>query len=394
MDLRSMDHYEGGDRAAGEARYDESESSKFVEVKIDSADDTSRSIAHGNAGYVEVGQRQSRSRRLATMLCCGVFKIFLPDYYWEMAVQFEHLESFRPVVPHAILAGFLAASSSLSVYYGLHTSLLGDLVPEKPIINGEYLAFVMGATVFMAVFRNGISFGKYWQSAGAMTELVETLQDLARNTAASMRTKETREKLNRLGNLFFRLTVLHVRDETTIDDYNIGELANAEEIAELEKVDKRKALCVLAWMSHLVRTERGEDTIIIMKMEEKIGNLIGCFNAADKLRYTKFPFPFAQLQVWLSLSVIYQLPFVICANYSQNVISAAILAPLVSSMVSFFLLGILAVSIEIEDPFGTEMHDLELTEWIATVDEDVKKILREGYDDEYYQSQLETSALF
>ena len=52
------------------------------------------------------------------------------------------------------------------------------------------------------------------------------------------------------------------------------------------------------------------------------------------------------------------------------------------------------VSVEIEDPFGLEMHDLELCDDIKTSRADIKMFLEHVHDDQYQQAVLEETALF
>ena len=52
------------------------------------------------------------------------------------------------------------------------------------------------------------------------------------------------------------------------------------------------------------------------------------------------------------------------------------------------------MSVEIEDPFGLEMHDLELCDDIKTSRADIKMFLEHVHDDQYQQAVLEETALF
>lgn len=94
---------------------------------------------------------------------------------------------------------------------------------------------------------------------------------------------------------------------------------------------------------------------IVTRVFQEISNGMLGFNQAHKVAMVPFPFPFAQL-VSLLLSILYiGLPFYI-DMFTRNFI----FTPLLSFLIPLCFCGLNHVSIELEEPFGTDWNDVDI----------------------------------
>merc|ERR1712178_662945 len=90
-----------------------------------------------------------------------------------------------------------------------------------------------------------------------------------------------------------------------------------------------------------------------MGMEERVGELMGAWMGMQKLATTPFPFPYAQMCTFFLYLWCYCFPVAAAANFQWY-------GCVVTFVMCFALFGINAISLELEDPFGTETNDLDL----------------------------------
>lgn len=94
---------------------------------------------------------------------------------------------------------------------------------------------------------------------------------------------------------------------------------------------------------------------IVTRVLQELSNGMLGFNQAHKVAMTPFPFPFAQMVSVLLLLMDLIFPFYV-DNFTQNVI----VTPLVSFLIPMCYHGLNNTAIELEEPFGLDLNDVDI----------------------------------
>jgi len=102
-------------------------------------------------------------------------------------------------------------------------------------------------------------------------------------------------------------------------------------------------------------------------MDTQVAALIDAAGACDRIHKT--PLPFAYVVHLRTALILYcgTLPFAMVADFGWGQI-------LVTALVTFVLLGIEEIGVEIEDPFGTDANDLPLENFCSTIESDLRGV--------------------
>ena len=222
-----------------------------------------------------------------------------------------------------------------------------------------------------------IAFGKGENAGGA---IVNTTRNLARQIWVSIDEKEPEDKNNKIDALnllvaFGVATKLHLRGEPINND--LEELMPDSYYIKL-KIMNNPPLEVAFWISDYLQQQYNRHCIKsyqLTSLQELLNILVDNLGSCERILRTQMPLAYAIHLKQLLLLYCFLLPF-------QIVQSLGWWTGLISALVSFTLLGIEAIGLEIENPFGYDENDLPSAELKRILYEEGKRMLHEmGYDE-------------
>ncbi len=226
-------------------------------------------------------------------------------------------------------------------------------------------ALVGLALGLLLVFRTNASYDRFWEGRRQWGTIINATRNLARGSVALMRdTPELGERL-RLWTAGFAHAVMHrLRDQ-----HSLGEMAESLPPAEVASSVQsgNVPLAAAIHMSSAIADSRRRNALTDheqMLMDIQVANLIDAAGACDRIHRTPLPFAYVvHLRRCLSIYCV-TLPFAMLDGFGWGQIAVTIL-------VSFLLLGIEEIGVEIEDPFGCDENDLPLEDFCQTVEKDL-----------------------
>eukprot|EP00274_Cyanoptyche_gloeocystis_P003583 CAMPEP_0196653904 /NCGR_PEP_ID=MMETSP1086-20130531/3565_1 /TAXON_ID=77921 /ORGANISM="Cyanoptyche gloeocystis , Strain SAG4.97" /LENGTH=309 /DNA_ID=CAMNT_0041985339 /DNA_START=221 /DNA_END=1150 /DNA_ORIENTATION=+ len=227
------------------------------------------------------------------------------------------------------------------------------------------LAVVIG---FMLVFRATLSYNRYWDGRFRIGGVVKTCRDFGRQVQYNVpagNPEETYEKQEvlRLILLFFVLLVQHLREEQNLDACDPWITERERKIITNQP---RKPLAIIFMINKkIIKFVRSNRIHVVQyqHLEDSLSDLTAGFNGTDAIRFTPFPFPFAQTLTIFLVLYCFTAPFVLYPFIGKfTPIGAYVLA------LAFF--GIYEISLELEDPFGHDANDLNLDDMATALQKD------------------------
>jgi len=213
---------------------------------------------------------------------------------------------------------------------------------------------------FLLVFRNGMSYKRYFEGRGHCGKYVHASRTLSRlaRTATEGDEDFLREfrinvgRLLRAHSIAQRHSVRGTEKETLTE---LDPIVSPEEMAELNKAKKNLPLVMLVHLG--IEIARYKDHVkhikVFEEMDHMVDNLMEAWMGMHKLATTPMPFPFIQMLMGLMYLWIYTVPFPLAVDYGWAAVPITFLFG-----VAFF--GIDTIGAELEDPLGEETNDLPL----------------------------------
>jgi putative membrane protein len=268
---------------------------------------------------------------------------------WRRALIGIHGTRF-PVIALRALAMTLVASAITVV----HMFVTPMSVPEATVIHG-ILSVALG---LLLVFRTNQSYDRWWEGRKLWGAMVNTCRNLAR--AASVHLAQHPEQLKRILALdaaFPEVSMYSLRGQT-------WEPKGLEpDDAAFIRSKRHQATAVAQRITfHLraVRDAGGISDFVLVMLENNVHLLIDIIGGCERIHKTPLPFAYV---VHLRRSLVAYcatLPFAMLAKFGWATI------PIVFA-VTYVLLGIEEIGVEIEDPFEGDLNDLPLDSITAVI---------------------------
>ena len=260
------------------------------------------------------------------------------------------------IAPRLLLFGVWATFIELLAHYNI-------VKLSVPATAHQLVGVALG---LLLVFRTNASYDRYWEGRRQWGSIVNASRNLARTSWAFMHAAP------KLGNLVRDWTAAfpHAAMKRLRNTGGVGDAANwlpADELKQLSDV-ANGPLFVATRISSTVAEARRSGAITDLEqtqMEVQVAALIDAAGACDRIHKT--PLPFAYVVHLRSALVLYcgTLPFATLHDFGFVEI-------IVTLFVSFILLGIEEIGVEIEDPFGTDDNDLPLEQFCAVIEKDLR----------------------
>ncbi|OKH40141.1 hypothetical protein NIES2119_04250 [[Phormidium ambiguum] IAM M-71] len=267
-------------------------------------------------------------------------------YWYKSAIQLRG--SVLPtVLPRAIFCGLVGVLISVMHYFGWAVSwpILASLIPN----------IVLG---LLLVFRTNTAYERFWEGRKIWGIITNTTRNLARQIWVSVDEKEVRDRDNKVATLkllvaFAVTTKLHLRGELV--NQELEGLITRKQYYKLKEMNN-PPLQVAFWISDYLQKQYERNCLNsyqLTALQALINDLVDCLGGCERILKTPIPLAYAIHLKQLILLYCLSLPF-------QMVEEFGFFTGIIVAIVSFTLLGIEEIGVEIENPFGYDANDLPL----------------------------------
>ncbi|MTJ32888.1 bestrophin family protein [Aphanizomenon sp. UHCC 0183] len=256
--------------------------------------------------------------------------------------------------------------------FGVLISILYHLkIPvSQPILGTVIPSIVLG---LLLVFRTNTAYERFWEGRKCWGAIVNTIRNLARQIWVSIDEKEPEDKDHKIEALnllvaFGIATKLHLRSEPINSD--LEALMPDSKYITL-KIINNPPLEIAFWISDYLQQQYHRNCINsyqLTSMQELLNILVDNLGSCERILRTPMPLAYAIHLKQLLLLYCFLLPF-------QIVQSLDWWTGLISALVSFTLLGIEAIGLEIENPFGYDENDLPLDAICTTMKRNIDDLI-------------------
>ena len=282
--------------------------------------------------------------------------------WFRVALQIRG--SVIPAIFNRVLyCGLFGVFISLMYYFKLPVS--------QPILESVIPSIVLG---LLLVFRTNTAYDRYWEGRKCWGSLINNVRNLARQIWINIEENLIEDKQNKILNMrllvaFAVAAKLHLR----------GEPINAEleELMTISKYFKLKTmnnppLEVAFWIGDYLQQQYKSGLLNIhhlVAMQDLLSKMVNDLGGCERILKTPMPLAYAIHLKQLLLIYCSLLPF-------QLVSTLGWWTGAIVGLISFTLLGIEEIGIEIENPFGYDANDLPLDAICNTMLRNIEDLTR------------------
>ena len=283
-----------------------------------------------------------------------------PKHSW-FAIAFRFKGSVIPeILPRVILCGVFGLFIYFLHYLKLRVSYpaLGILIPS----------LVLG---LLLVFRTNTAYERYWEGRKAWGNIVNGIRNLARQILVTIDNHQPdSDKIAALYLLpaFAIASKLHLRHEEINSE--LEPLLSPYQYQKLQSIN-HPPLEIMFWLSEYLQKSYTQGYLQIYQLNSLnilVNSLVDSIGACERIQNTPIPLAYAIHLKQLLLIYCLSLPF-------QVVDQMEWITPIVVALVSFTLLGIEEIGIQIEDPFGRDANDLPLDLICKNIQRNLKDLI-------------------
>ncbi len=208
----------------------------------------------------------------------------------------------------------------------------------------------------LLVFRTNTAYERFWEGRKAWGIIVNNIRNLGRQILVTIQDNPTESAkigaLNLLG-AFAIACKLHLRHEPINSE--LEPLLSNYQYQKLQALN-HPPLEIMFWLSEYLQSAYKQGYLQIYQLNSLnilVNNLVDAIGVCERIQNTPIPLAYAIHLKQLLLIYCLSLPF-------QIVEQVEWLTPIIVSLISFTLLGIEEIGIQIEDPFGRDANDLPL----------------------------------
>ncbi|MDE5068278.1 MAG: bestrophin family ion channel [Trichodesmium sp. St16_bin4-tuft] len=248
------------------------------------------------------------------------------------------------------VVGAMIFSAIITILYKIGLTSI-----HQPILVSVMPSVVLG---LLLVFRTNTSYDRFWEGRKATGGIIIYCRALSRQIWVNIPEKtpeDTEEKIAviRLLAGFLIGTKLHLRNESL--DLKIRSIISENQYLELKEVN-HIPMRIAKWIGDYFRKVYDLnyiDSIQLSTYNQILDSMVKDETACERILNTPIPLAYVVHLKHLLFLHCFALPFQMVAKLSWITI-------LVVGIISFTLLGIEAIGLEIENPFGYDPNDLPL----------------------------------
>jgi ion channel-forming bestrophin family protein len=258
--------------------------------------------------------------------------------------------------------------------FGLVISILYhyQMPVDRKILSNVIPSIVLG---LLLVFRTNTAYDRFWEGRKGWGTITNNSRNLARLISVSVETPDEsawqakKQMLRSIGG-FAIATKLHLRGDTRSIDSELGKLFSPTQMQQLKNCN-HPPLEIALWVSDYLHLQHmnGKLHIPVEELQRLVNTLIDALGACERILRTPMPLAYGIHLRQLLLIYCLLLPFQIVADLNLWT------APIVI-LVSFTLLGIEAIGVEIENPFGNDPNDLPLDAICQNISNNIEDIIQ------------------
>ncbi|NEO56267.1 MAG: hypothetical protein F6K54_26195 [Okeania sp. SIO3B5] len=254
----------------------------------------------------------------------------------------------------------------------------GLLWIHQPILASLIPGVVLG---LLLVFRTNTSYDKFWEGRKLIGGIIISGRSLSRQMWVNIPEKtptDTEEKKAAILLLagFLMATKLHLRNENI--DQQLQSIISKNQYLELKEVN-HIPLRIAKWIGDYFRKIYDLnyiDSIQLSTYNQILDLMVKDETSCERIVNTPIPLAYAIHLKHLLFLYCFALPFQLVAELSWITIPA-------TGVISFALLGIEAIGLEIENPFGYDPNDLPLDKMCNRLLWDIEELMSSDSRKEY-----------
>jgi ion channel-forming bestrophin family protein len=271
------------------------------------------------------------------------------------------------VLPRSLMCGLFGIFIYILYLYQVKVSLpvLGNIIPN----------IVLG---LLLVFRTNTAYERFWEGRKAWGLLVNTVRNLSRQILVAIAEKEPSDHQAKIVAVkllpaFAIALKLHLRSEPVNAELEAN--LSAEKFA-LIKSTNHLPLEIAFWISSYLQEQSKQeklDRYQLNDMVQLLHQMIDVVGICERILKTPIPLAYSIHLKQLLLIYSLSLPF-------QMVDQLQWMTGPIVALISFTLLGIEEIGIQIEDPFGHDANDLPLDNICNTMMRNIEDLVMVSSD--------------
>ncbi|MDJ0557414.1 MAG: bestrophin family ion channel [Microcoleaceae cyanobacterium MO_207.B10] len=288
-----------------------------------------------------------------------------PEKSW-FSIAFDLKSSVIPNIWLRVLVIMLFALG-VTIAHG------NNLPMNQPILGSIIPGIVLG---LLLVFRTNTAYDRYWEGRKLIGLISQISRSLAKNMMIFIpenNSEDYRKKIYHIQLLIalFISIKYHLRQETVNEE--IKKFISEIQYLELINV-KNMPLQIIKWLTIYFDELLKKKTInelTLITWNKQIEEIFIYFGGCERIASTPIPQAYSIHLKHLLVIYCFAIPFQCVAELSWWTIP-------VTGIISFALLGVEAIGLEIENPFGYDYNDLPLDKIATKMIEDIQEITDSG----------------
>ncbi|NQZ64280.1 MULTISPECIES: bestrophin family protein [Crocosphaera] len=276
------------------------------------------------------------------------------------------------ILPRVSACAFFALGVTCLYYFGINVAL--------PLKSGLVPSIVLG---LLLVFRTNTAYERYWEGRKLWGTLINTVRNLSRTIWVIIKENDSSDRTEKITTLklliaFAIATKLQLRSEPV-----------NEELERFLPQEGYNKLCTMShppleiafWIGDYLQQQyekQAIDSYQLTAMFKLLDTMVDVLGACERILKTPIPLAYTIHLKQLVLLYCLTLPFQFVDELGWMT------APIVA-LISFTILGIEAIGIEIEDPFGYDANDLPLDQICYTMDRNIEDLITLDPSVSYFQ---------
>ena len=271
---------------------------------------------------------------------------------------FVHIFGWKRSVLPVVLPRMLGLTAWGGLVAYAHTRGYAPSVP--PMLHGV-LGTVLG---LILAFRNNTSYDRFWEGRRAWGAITNRARDLMRQLKAFLDDPEVESRAAKLIVGYVHGLKRHLWHEHATPE--LGRLFGEAEAHELELAPgaPQQTLLRLTTLC-LAEQRRGRLTELqVQLLDRNITELVDQMGVCQRIQRTPIPYAYVVFLRRFMLSYMITLPLALNADMTWGV-------PGFMFIVSYAMLGLEEIGVQVEDPFDRSPHDLDLERISKNIERDV-----------------------
>lgn len=233
-------------------------------------------------------------------------------------------------------------------------------------------SLVSVALGLLLVFRTNAAYDRFWEGRKLWGAMVNSCRNLAR--AASVLLAERPALVRRLLLLtiaFPYATMQRLRDRPGLGQFDAALDTELAEEGPALRAAPHLPLGLAVRLSAGLKEAHGAGLLSDyqqLTLDQNVQHLVDHLGGCERIRRTPLPFAYVVHLRRALLLYCYSLPFILLPVFGWGTIA-------VTFLLSYVLLGIEEIGVEISDPFGTDDNDLPLENLCATIEGNLRSLL-------------------